>query len=139
MASTMALGPGGDRDLVTARHVEHGDEVHVHPDGDGGVAAGEAARCHDQVVRRRDAEPAELDRDRRREVAGRLERVDRLERVRAVAVVVGRAGGEPPGELLGDRHETGAGVGMSCQLDRHGAAQSVATSTATGTPFVTMS
>ena len=134
-----ALGPGGDRDLVTARHVEHGDEVHVHADGDGGVAAGEAARRHDQVVRGRDAEPAELDRDRRREVAGRLERVDRLERVRAVAVVVGRAGGEPPGELLGDRHETGAGVGMSCQLDRHGAAQSVATSTATGTPLVTMS
>jgi len=108
----MALGPGGDRDLVTARHVEHGDEVHVHPDGDGGVAAGEAARRHDQVVSRRDAEPAELDRDRRREVAGRLERVDRLERIAAVAVVLARARGEVVGELLGDRDQAGAGVGM---------------------------
>jgi hypothetical protein len=126
-------------DAATALHVEHGDEVHVHPDGDGCVAAGEAARRHDQVVSRRDPEPAELDGDRRSEVAGPLECLDRLERVRAVTVVVGRTGGEPPGELLGDRHETSAGVGMSCQLDWHGAAQSVATSTATGTPLVTMS
>jgi hypothetical protein len=118
-----ALGPGGDRDLATALHVEQGDEVHVHPDGDGCVAAGEAARRHDQVVRRRDAEPAELDGDRRREVAGPLECFDRLERVRAVTVVVGRAGGEPPGELLGERHETRAGFRMSCQFDRHDAAQ----------------
>jgi hypothetical protein len=34
-ASRAALGPGGDRDLATALHVEHGDEVHVHADRDG--------------------------------------------------------------------------------------------------------
>ena len=32
-----------DRDLAAALHVEHSDEVHVHADGDGGVAAREAA------------------------------------------------------------------------------------------------
>ena len=37
------------------------------------------------------AEPAELDRDGCGEVAGRLERVDRLKRVGAVAVVLGGA------------------------------------------------
>ena len=41
-----------------------------------------------------DAEPTELDGDGRGEVAGGLERVDRLERVAAVAVVLGGAGGE---------------------------------------------
>ena len=64
----------------------------------------------DQVVRGGDAEPTELDRDGRREVAGGLERVDRLERVAAVAVVLGCAGGELRRELLGDRHQAGAGV-----------------------------
>ena len=56
-----------------------------------------------------DAEPTELDGDGRREVAGGLERVDRLEGEGAVAVVLGRASGELVGELLGDRHEAGAG------------------------------
>jgi hypothetical protein len=101
-----AIGPAGDRDLVPARHVEHGDEVHVHADGDGCVATCETAGRDDHVVDGRDTEPTELDRHRRREVAGRPERVDRLERVRAVTVVVGRAGGEPPSQLFGDRHET---------------------------------
>ena len=119
-AAGAALRPGGDRDLATALHVEHRDEVHVHADRDGGVAARQAARRDDEVVRGRDAEPAELDRDGRREVAGGLERVDRLEGVGAVAVVLGRAGGELLGELLGDRHEAGAGVGMGCEFDRHG-------------------
>ena len=49
---------------------------------------------HDEVVCRGDAEPAELDRDGCGEVAGRLERVDRLEWVCAVAVVLGGARGE---------------------------------------------
>ena len=40
------------------------------------------------------AEPAEFDRDGCGEVAGRLERVDRLKRVGAVAVVLGGAYGE---------------------------------------------
>ena len=56
-AAGAALGPGRDRDLATALHVEHGDEVHVHADRDGGVAARQAARRHDEVVRGRDAEP----------------------------------------------------------------------------------
>ena len=46
------------------------------------------------VVRGGDAEPTELDGDGRCEVAGGLERVDRLERIAAVAVVLGGAGGE---------------------------------------------
>ena len=117
-APRAALRPGRDRDLATALHVEHRDQVHVHADRDRGVAAREAARRDDEVVRGVDAEPAELDGDRRREVAGGLERVDRLERVAAVAVVLGRVGGELPGELLGDRHEAGAGVGMGCEFDR---------------------
>jgi hypothetical protein len=70
-------------------------------------------------MRRRDAEPTELDRDRRREVAGGLERVDRLERVAALAVMLRCAGVELRGEALGDRHETRAGLGASCQFDRH--------------------
>ena len=64
-----------------------------------------------------DAEPTELDGDRRSEVAGGLERVDRLERVGPVAVVLGGAGGELPGELLGDGDEAGAGFGMGCEFD----------------------
>ena len=160
-AAGAALCPGGDGDLAAALHVEHRDEVHVHADRDGGVAARQAARRDDEVVRGRDAEPAELDGDGRREVAGGLERVDRLEGVGAVAVVLGCAGGELLGELLGDRHEAGAGVGVGCEFDRHGGSpirsscdpwpergsghgracepQSVVTSTATGTPLVTMS
>ena len=42
-AAGAALCPGRDRDLATALHVEHGDEVHVHADRDRGVAAREAA------------------------------------------------------------------------------------------------
>ena len=154
-AAGAALRPGRDRHLAAALHVEHRDQVHVHADRDGGVAARQAARRHDEVVRGVDAEPAELDGDGRREVAGGLERVDRLEGIAAVAVVLRRAGGELPGELLGDRHEAGAGVGVGCEFDGHGgshrsrprperpatgaAAQPVVTSMATGTPLVTMS
>ena len=38
-----ALRPCGDRDLATALHVEHRDEMHVHADRHGGVAARQAA------------------------------------------------------------------------------------------------
>ena len=66
-----------------------------------------------------DAEPTELDGDGRGEVAGGLERVDRFERVAAVAVVLGCAGGELRRELLGDRHQARAGFGMGCEFDWH--------------------
>jgi hypothetical protein len=58
---------------------------------------------------------------------------------RAPGIRLGCTAGEPPGELLGVRHETGAGFRISCRLDRHDAPQPIATSTATGTPSVTMS
>ena len=57
-----------------------------------------------------DAEAAELHLDGRCEVAGSLERVNRLEGIAAVAVVLCRMVGKLPGELFGDRHEAGAGV-----------------------------
>ena len=103
--ATLLTGRHGD--LATALHVLHGDEVHVDADRDRGVATREAARSHDEVVRRGHAEAAELDRDGRREVAGRLERVDRLERVAAVTVVLRRAGGELLRELLSERSPGG--------------------------------
>ena len=94
--------------------------MHVHADRYGGIATRQAARRNNQVVRGRHAEATELDGDRRGEVAGGLERVDRLERVGAVAVVLGCAGGELLGELLGDRHKAGAGFGMGFQFNWHG-------------------
>ena len=106
-AARAALRTGGDRDLATAFHVEHRDEVHVHPDRDGRVAARQAARRHDEVVRGRDAEPTEFDRDGSCEVPGGLERVDPLEGVGAVEVVLRGVGGETLRELLGERDETG--------------------------------
>ena len=42
-AAGAALCAGRDGDLATALHVEHRDEVHVHADRDGGVAARQAA------------------------------------------------------------------------------------------------
>ena len=130
-----ALGPACERHLTAALHVVDGDQVHVHADRDGGVASREAARRDDQVVGRGDAEAAQLDGHRRRQDAGLLERRDRLERVRALAVVARRLGREPGAELLGDRDQTGTGGGPGCELEHH----AVATSTATGTPLVTMS
>jgi hypothetical protein len=113
--------PRRDGDLSAALHVEHRHEVHVHADRDGGIAARQSARSHDEVVGRRDAEPTQLDGDRRDEVAGRLERIDRLEGIAPVAIVFGCARGELLRELLGDRHEASAGVGMGCELERHAA------------------
>ena len=46
-----ALCPRRDCDLAAAVHVVHRNEVHVHADCDGGVAARQAARRHDEVVR----------------------------------------------------------------------------------------
>jgi hypothetical protein len=86
--------------------------MHVHADRDRGVAARQPARRDDEVVGIGDAESPEIDRNRGREVTGRRERVDRLERIAASAVVLGRPRGQPLGELLGERHEAGAGVGM---------------------------
>ena len=94
----------------------------------------DAARRDDEVVRGRDAEPAELDRDGCREVAGGLQRRDRLEGVRAVAVVLGRPRGQLHRELLGARDQARAGFRAGGQLDH-----ATATSTATETPLVTMS
>ena len=51
-----------DRDLATALHVEHRNEMHAHADRDGRVTPGQAARRNDEIVRRRDPEPAEVDR-----------------------------------------------------------------------------
>ena len=42
-AAGAALRAGCDGDFATALHVEHCDEVHVHADRDGGVAARQAA------------------------------------------------------------------------------------------------
>jgi hypothetical protein len=108
------------------------------------------------------AQAGELDRDGCGEIASGLECVDRLEWVRAVAVVFGGARRHLRGELLGNRDKTSTGIGSSCKFDRHGKnlqstpqairgrsigpgretagePQSVAASRATGTPLVTMS
>ena len=77
-----ALLSGRDRHLAAALHVEHRDEC-MFADRDRGVASCQAGRRHHQVVRGRHAEPAELDRHGRSEVAPRLERLDRLEGVAA--------------------------------------------------------
>jgi hypothetical protein len=105
--------------MAAALHVQDRDEVHVDADRHGGVATCQAAGGHHEVVRRRDAHAAELDRDRGGEVAGRLEGVDRLERVAGVAVVLGGTRAEHVRELLGDRHQAGAGVRVGRELDRH--------------------
>jgi hypothetical protein len=112
-----------------------GDQVHVHADRDGGVAPRQAAGRDDEVVGRCDAEPAELDGHGRGQDPGLVERGDRLERVGPLAVVARRLGREPRAELLGDRDQAGTGGRPRCELEHHAAA----TSTATGTPLVTMS
>jgi hypothetical protein len=118
--ASLALGPGGDRPRAAALHVQHRNQVHVHADRDGGVAARETTRRDDEVVRGVDAEPAELGGDGRGEDAGGLEDVDRLEGVGAGVVVLGRAGGELAGELLGDGNEAGSGVSTGFEFDGHG-------------------
>jgi hypothetical protein len=123
-----------DRGAVAALHVEHRHQVHVHADRDRRVAARQPARGDHQVVRGRHAQAAEVDRHGRREVPRGLERVDRLERVAAVAVVLGRPRGQLGRERLGDRDEPRAGFGVGGELDHPAVASS-----ATGTPLVTMS
>ena len=66
-----------------------------------------------------DAEPPELDGDGRGEVSGGLERVDRFERVAALAVVLRGAGGKLRGELLGDCDEARSGFSVGCEFDWH--------------------
>ena len=110
---------GRDGHLATALHVEHCDQVHVHADRDGGVSARQAARSDDQVVRRRDAEPAVLHGDRaprnsRRTSAPRSPRTGSCRRGRARP-----RGWRTPRRASRPVDETDAGsVGQ--QLNRHG-------------------
>jgi hypothetical protein len=114
-----ALRAAGERHLVAAHHVEHRDQVHVHADRDRRVAARQPARSDDHVVGALDPESAQLGRDRRDEVPRTLERVDRLEGIAAVAVVLRGSLGEFLRQLLGGGHETCAGGGVGFQLDWH--------------------
>jgi hypothetical protein len=61
-----------------------------------------------------------LDRDRRREVAGALERVEARERERGLAVVLRGARRQVLGERLGEVDQVGAGVGLGGELDQGG-------------------
>jgi hypothetical protein len=81
----------GDGQLPAPHDVHEDDEVHVDADGDGRVAAGQAARRDDHVVHRGDVEAAVLGGDRGGEVLLALERVDAGVRERRVAVVLGGA------------------------------------------------
>ena len=86
--------------------------MHVHADGDGGVAAREAARRDDDVVHRGDVEAAVRGGDRGGEVVLALERVDAGVRERRVAVVLGGARRQLVAERLGQAHEARAARGL---------------------------
>ena len=145
---------GRRRSLPAPHDVQEQDEVHVGADRDRRVAAGQAAGGDDDVVDGADPEAAVLGRDRCVEVPGALERVDGGVRERRLAVVERGAAREVLGERLGDPHQACAGGGLGGEFEHVGhpvsgggrdgpgrrpGAQSVATSTATGTPLVTMS
>ena len=61
--------------------------MHVHAQGQRGIAAGEPARCHEDVVHGRDAEAAERFRDRSGEVPALLDVGEALEGEGGLAVV----------------------------------------------------
>ena len=111
--------------------------MHVDADGDRGVAPGQTARGDDEVVDGAHAEPAELGRNRRDQVAGVAQRADALVRVRAVAVMGGGAAREVLGEPFGQGDEIRAGRRACGELHRR--PQLTSAVTATGTPLVTMS
>ena len=114
-----SLVAGGGRDLPAADDVEQVREVHVHAEGQRGVAAGQPARCDEDVVHGRDAEPAELLGDRRGEVAALLDHGEAVEGEARVAVVGGGLRADLVCECLGERDEALAGLGSGCQLERH--------------------
>ncbi len=93
--------------------------MHVHAEGQRGVSAGKAALRDHQVVQRDDAEPAQLFRDRSKEVAALLDRVEAFEREARVAVVPRGMRGDLGSELVGERGEARAGFGSGGQLERH--------------------
>jgi hypothetical protein len=119
------LIPVRDRRLPPADDVLQVREVHVDAERQRRVAAREAGRRDQHIVRRRHAEPAEVLRDRRREVAASLDGAEALERVGAVAIVGGRMGRDLVGEPLGERDEPCARIGPGCQLDGHGVVREV--------------
>jgi hypothetical protein len=100
-------------------HAGHRDQVHVEPDGNRRVAAGQAARGDEQVVDRLHPQSAELARHGGGQVAGRPEGPDVLERIARLAVVVGGSPGEVRGQPLGQRDEVAAGVGAGPELESH--------------------
>src|SRR5262249_19153969 len=84
-----------------------------------GVAAGEPARRDDDVVDGRDAEPAELLGDRRREVPALLDSREAVEWKASVTVVRRGARADLRGKSFRERDEARAGLGSCCQLESH--------------------
>jgi hypothetical protein len=146
---------GRGQGVLPAPHERHDDgEVHVHADRQRGIAASQAARRDGEVVHGCHAEPAQPGGNRRGEVAGTGEGVHARQREARLAVVNRGVAAELGGEALGDLHQARAGLGLGGEFEHGGGplgaggreasrppagAQSVATSTATGTPLVTMS
>jgi hypothetical protein len=110
--------------------------VHVHAQGEGGVAAGEPGLGDDHVVQGGDAEAAELDRDGCDEVPAFLDRAEAVEGEAAVAVVRGGARADLGREPFGKRDEALPGCGSCCQFARHVVLRSVGGSSATGSASV---
>ena len=109
-----ALVAGSNRDLPATHDVQHVDEVHVHPEGQRRVAAGEPARRDDHVVRRRDAEAALLLRERGGEEAALLHGGEAVEGEAAVAVVRGSLRGDLVCERLRESDEAHSGFRSGC-------------------------
>ena len=120
---------------VHPHHVQQRGHVHVDPDRDGRVAAGEPAGGDHDVVEALRAETAQLDRDGRGVVARVGQPLRALERERALAVVVARARGQLGHERLGERDQARAGRRPCGQGQAHGVTASIST----GTPLATMS
>ena len=117
-ASARRVLPAATATLQPARERHHRDEVHVDADGDRGVAPGQAARGDDEVVDGADAQPAEVGRNRRHEVAGVAQRADAVVRIGAVAVMGGGAAAEVLGESFGEGDQVRAGRRVGAQLHR---------------------
>ena len=102
--------PRGDRDPPAPHDVQDGREVHVHPDRDRGIAAGEPARRHEHVVHRLDAEAAQVARGPAPRSTRHPQGGGALEGEASVPVVLGGACGEVVGEGLGELDEPRAGL-----------------------------